>query len=499
MERRSENLTPPLSPPAGRLSTIPFPAGATTAYAWGNHARSQPLRLGQQPQRGTRRWNNNGELGDGTTTNSAAPKPTQFTNAIACAAGTYHSLVLLSNGDVYAWGYNGNGQLGTNGPDLQKLTPARVPLSGVRSLAVNQYNSAAVTGNNNLYVWGYSGYGQIGDGGTSDGRQPSFALSGVSQAACGFLNTFAVKLDGTVWAWGDNAYGQLGNGTTGGQADRPQKVPGLSGVAQIAAGYNNVIALKYDGTVWAWGYNNGGQLGLGNLMDRSTPTRINSLSNVTQISARAYCCAALLSNGAVYTWGYNYYGELGLASYNSATAPTLCDGCSGLNVNAVSMGDAQLMTLVSDVTSLSGHITMEGIAPNSPAQYIAFEVRPNNGRPPYTIQKPVSPDGSFSFYPFQAIDGVLHIKGGRYLATNVYYAMQGVAYPKITATLPAGDTNSDNIVDSSDFGNLIYDYGGDINILFSGYDDGVDLNGDGIIDSTDFGLLIGNFGAVGDN
>ena len=112
-------------------------------------------------------------------------------------------------------------------------------------------------------------FGVIAANGTS--------LAATPQIAAGGLHTVALKSDGTVWAWGYNGYGQLGDGTTTNRLT-PVQVSSLSGVTAIAAGVYHTLALKSDGTVWAWGYNGDGRLGDGTTTNRTTPVQVSSLS-----------------------------------------------------------------------------------------------------------------------------------------------------------------------------------------------------------------------------
>nr|MBF0102519.1 PKD domain-containing protein [Desulfobacterales bacterium] len=132
------------------------------------------------------------------------------------------------------------------------------------------------------------------------------------EIACGPSHTVALKQDGTVWAWGKNEYGQLGDGT---QQDRltPVQVSGISNVIDIEAGLAHTIALKEDGTVWAWGKNDVGQLGDGTTINRSTPVQVSGLSNVAAIANRM----ALKQDGTVWTWGQNNFGQIGNGTINN--------------------------------------------------------------------------------------------------------------------------------------------------------------------------------------
>src|SRR5579884_2980960 len=154
-------------------------------------------------------------------------------------------------------------------------------------------------------------------------------LSGVVAMAAGGQHSLALKSDGTVWAWGYNYYGQLGTGNTGSPSmSSPAQVSGLSGVIAIAAGQYHSLALKADGTVWAWGSNNDDQLGTtasGSCYTYSsgpcsaTPVQV-PITNVVAIAAGQYHNLALRSDGTVWAWGYNSDGELGTGNAGSPSA-----------------------------------------------------------------------------------------------------------------------------------------------------------------------------------
>ena len=144
--------------------------------------------------------------------------------------------------------------------------------------------------------------------------------SATPQVSAGSNHRLALKSDGTVWAWGGNTYGQLGDGTT---SDRttPTQVSGLRDIIAISCGEHYSLALKSDGTVWAWGFNEYGQLGDGTTTNRKTPIQVSGISSITAIAGITHHSLALKSDGTVWAWGYNYYGQLGDGTYTDRTSP----------------------------------------------------------------------------------------------------------------------------------------------------------------------------------
>lgn len=160
-------------------------------------------------------------------------------------------------------------------------------------------------------VYGWGGFSNPGYGPTPV-RRPW--LSGITSVDAGSQNTLALKSDGTVWSWGDNQWGQLGAGGTGGDSKVPLRVSGLTGVVEVAVGTWAGYALKSDGTVWAWGDDNYGQLGAGRGIPSNVPVQVYGLTGVTAIAASHLQGYALKSDGTVWAWGNNVWGGLGGAS-----------------------------------------------------------------------------------------------------------------------------------------------------------------------------------------
>ncbi len=278
-------------------------------------------------------WGENeyGQLGDGTTDDRAHAAPVPgLTDVKAISAGCYHSLAIKENGSVWAWGYNYYGELGNGKDDAdytpgdpQELEPVKVDgLSNVKNVSAGYYYSMAVKQSGTAWTWGYGGYGQIGNGDLDDSKVPERvqSLTNVRTVSAHAYSehSLALREDGTVWAWGENEYGQLGNGKD--EADytpadavelEPVKVNKLTNVKGISGGYDYSLAMTNAGTVFSWGDNEYNQLGDGDTDDKNVPERIEGLTNVKSISAGTYHALALRENGALFGWGYNEYGEVG--------------------------------------------------------------------------------------------------------------------------------------------------------------------------------------------
>ncbi len=244
-------------------------------------------------------YNSTGQLGDNTITNKSSPVQTVVggNNWRQVAAGVSHTAAIKTDGTLWLWGVNNNGQLGDN-TITDKSSPVQTIAGGTnwRQVAACNYYTAAIKTDGTLWSWGYNVNGQLGDNTTASKSSPVQTIAGGTnwrQVSCGSYHTAAIKTDGTLWTWGNDFYGQLGNNTTTAKSSPVQTVTGGTNWRQVACGTYHTAAIKTDGTLWSWGYNVNGQLGDNTTTDKSSPVQtIVGGTNWRQVSSGNYHTAA---------------------------------------------------------------------------------------------------------------------------------------------------------------------------------------------------------------
>jgi alpha-tubulin suppressor-like RCC1 family protein len=276
-------------------------------------------------------YNSNGQLGNGIIgTDSYTPAPVSTLSGVMTdiAAGDEFTVVVKSDGTVWAWGDNSVGQLGNGTTVANSIIPVQVStLTGVTTVIAGSQYAAALKSDGTVWTWGMNSVGQLGNGTTTNSSIPVQVggVSGITAIAGG--DDFVVALknfrsNSTAWAWGNNSSGQLGNGTMNNSLS-PVQVSALTNVAAIAAGTDHtnvtaieagtdhVVIMKSDGTVWAWGNNSNGQLGNGTTVNSSTPIQTSGMTGAAAIIAGLKYTLTLKNDGTIWAWGYNNAGQLG--------------------------------------------------------------------------------------------------------------------------------------------------------------------------------------------
>ena len=365
-----EGFTPPSTTGGGSFSVMNN-ASRTLAYTTGLNSMGQlgaglvvPSRVASvQPQayfgrsiypiRVSRSWRSTRQFQAATTAAPLAAVDT--TDFIAIASAAAHTIALRGDGTVWAWGNNANGQLG-DGTTTTAYEPVQVlrdnskaPLTDVVAVAAGRNHSVAVKSDGTVWSWGNNAYGQLGD--NSSNTMTRFypvqvvtnaltPLDKVRMVAASDVHTLALKADGTVWAWGDNARGALGTGDTTVQRTATQ-VSVLNDVLAIMARGTDLtarsLAQRADNSLWGWGDNSHCQLGdtaaaLGNPI--VAPARLDNLSTLGvsagQIANGESHGVARKSDGAVWAWGLNNQGQVGDGTTTNRCAPVQVAGISGV-------------------------------------------------------------------------------------------------------------------------------------------------------------------------
>jgi alpha-tubulin suppressor-like RCC1 family protein len=275
--------------------------------------------------------NSYGQLGRSSQTDVSSPIQVGLLSSWnQIATGSFFLLAIQSPGTLWACGYNSSGQLGQNNL-TNRSSPVQVgTLSSWAKISCGQSYWLAIQSNGTLWSCGENFFGQLG---LSDQTNRSSPVqvgteSYWTQIACGARESAAIQSNGTLWTWGSNSFSQLGlNTSTLSNVFSPVQVGTLSVWRQVTIGFNSTMAIQSNGTLWGWGLNSWGQLGLNTqqFLTVSSPIQSGTSSNWTQVFAGLGMCYGTQNNGSLWSWGVNSFGQLGFAP-------------SGISVNKVTYG-----------------------------------------------------------------------------------------------------------------------------------------------------------------
>jgi len=257
-----------------------------------------------------------GKLGDNTTTSRSTPVTTFAggTNwkQVSCV-GNLGTRAIKTDGTLWVWGFNSAGHLGTNNT-TQRNTPITTFAGGTnwKQVAGGGLHTTAIKTDGTLWTWGPNNFGQLGDNTTTNRSTPVTTFAGGNnwkQVSCGYRHTTAIKTDGTLWIWGDNSSGQLGINLAGATNSRTTPVTTFAGGnnwKQVSGGRDHTAAIKTDASLWIWGDGGSGRLGINDTTNRSTPvTTFAGGNNWKQVGAGRFQTAAIKTDGTLWTWGSN--------------------------------------------------------------------------------------------------------------------------------------------------------------------------------------------------
>jgi alpha-tubulin suppressor-like RCC1 family protein len=252
----------------------------------------------------------------------------------AVDAGSDHTMALQTNGTLWGWGNSGGGRLG-NGTFINTNSPQPVSSNMTwRTVSTGGGHTVAILADGSLWSWGNNYVGQLGDDtytgsltpkqiGTNDNWQ-AVSAGAEYTVALRADGSLAIRSDGTLWAWGDNFWGQLGDGHMFTKTNTPQQIGANTNWQTIAAGGTHSVALQADGSLWTWGFNEDGQLGNGTdgpFTNLTTPQRIGTATNWVAVTAGRNHTVALKSDGSLWAWGDNGWGQLGIGTFDDANTP----------------------------------------------------------------------------------------------------------------------------------------------------------------------------------
>ncbi|MCX6855302.1 MAG: cadherin-like beta sandwich domain-containing protein [Verrucomicrobia bacterium] len=298
----------------------PMPSQITTGAIWKQLSRGNSHVLGIRTN-GTL-WafgfNSTSQLGDGATLNrTSLVQIGSATDWASVSAGDGHSLALKTDGSLWAWGSNASGQLG-DGTLVTRSSPVQI---GVMTDWESVYAgtgsfSVARKRNGTLWSWGLNSSGQLGDGTTTLRSAPAQigAITDWVRVAVGANHVLAIRSNGTLWAWGLNTNNQLGDGTVTNRT-LPTQIGTATNWKTVAGSSFHSAATRSDGTLWTWGANAVGYLGNGSFTIRTAPTQIGTAScwNEAMAASASTHTMATTTDGTLWAFGWNNFGQIGLA------------------------------------------------------------------------------------------------------------------------------------------------------------------------------------------
>ena len=305
-------------------------------------------------------WGDNSSLALGD--NSGLPKSSPVQTAAfgnnwkELSLSGLHGMAIKTDGTLWTWGTNAYGLLGDNTTVAGRLSPVQTITGGTNweSASSGAIHSGAIKTDGTLWLWGYNVYGQLGDNTITNRSSPVQTVCGGTnwkQVSCGGYHTAAIKTDGTLWLWGNNTFGGLGDNTIINRSSPIQTIVGGSNWKQVCAssGYYT-LAIKTDGTLWAWGAN-GGNLGDNTIINRSSPVQVVSGgTNWKQVSGSGnFFSAATKTDGTLWCWGLNTHGTLGDNTTVNKSSPVQIIG-GGTNWSEVYCGGGSVIAIKTDGT-----------------------------------------------------------------------------------------------------------------------------------------------------
>jgi alpha-tubulin suppressor-like RCC1 family protein len=333
----------------GDKVTLSAFTGVSGGGSWLTAATGKAYSCGVQTSGALYCWGYNfyGQLGLGDTTQRLTPTQVgSVTTWSIVAAGEATTCAIRTDQSLWCWGTNGFGSVG-DGTTTERDAPVHIGSASWKSIDLGSDLTCGVQTGGTLWCWGYNGAGELGIGNTNTPQKSPVQVGSAttwSQVSTGYAFGCAVRTNGTLWCWGVNADGEVGDGTTTNRTS-PVQVGTATDWSSVTAGYSSACALKTTGTVWCWGFNQYGEVADGTTTTPvKSPKQVGSGTSWTSVVnvGDAYC--AQRNDNTLWCWGYNGTGQLGLGDQTNRTSPVQIS--SPASVQLIAKGSQGVHTLL---------------------------------------------------------------------------------------------------------------------------------------------------------
>ena len=294
-----------------------------------------------------------GQVGDNTTISRSSPVQIGTgTTWSKLGGGDQSSFAIKTDGTMWSWGFDEYGTLGQNTNLYRRSSPVQVgALTTWSSVSSFKDHVTAIKTDGTLWAWGRNEAGKLGDVTQINRSSPVQigTLTTWAEASPGRTHTIARQTNGTLWAWGQNFQGQLGINIQGAYRSSPTQVGADSTWSSVTGGDYFNLAIKTNGTLWSWGQNNAGQLGLGDQVLRSSPVQIGALTTWSKSAAGQQFSFAIKNDGTLWSWGADGSGKLGQNTLDGTKLSPTQIG-TATNWSTVSAGDLAASALTTSGT-----------------------------------------------------------------------------------------------------------------------------------------------------